>query len=214
MRWSPSRVTSARFPSGKTATPLGPDLASPSWTLPLAGTVLPLTVRIETVPSPRFVTSASLPSGLNDTPAGELPSSRVAMTAGGDALRSMTLSLLSGAVFLGSVGSILVDAAISAMLSSGATATLCGGPTTDPGAFSWPTNLGGDTPRSMIVTLSGGGFSTILFTPSTLIILVSFDDTASCALVYVGRAISTSRARATLSVMLFPPRSEARPAKV
>jgi hypothetical protein len=55
------------------------------------------------------------------------------MTAGGEALRSMTLSLLSGTVFLGSAGSILVDATTSAMLSSGAMATLCGGPTTEVG---------------------------------------------------------------------------------
>ena len=80
------------------------------------------------------------------------------MTAGGEALRSMTLSLLSGTVFLGSDGSILVEAATRAMLSSGATATLCGGPTTEPGALTWPTTLGGETPRSTIVTLSGAGF--------------------------------------------------------
>ena len=94
----------------------------------------------------------------------------------------MTLSRLSGTVFLGSDGSILVEAATRAMLSSGATATLCGGPTTEPGTFSWPTTLGGETPRSTMVTLSGAGFSTILLTPSTLTTLVSFDDTAICAL--------------------------------
>jgi hypothetical protein len=87
------------------------------------------------VPSPRLVTSTSLPSGLNETPAGETPSSSVAITVGGEALRSITLSLLSGTVFLGSDGSILVEAATKAMLSSGATATLCGGPTTEPGAL-------------------------------------------------------------------------------
>jgi hypothetical protein len=72
------------------------------------------------------------------------------------------------------------------MLSSGATATLCGGPTTEPGTLIWPTTLGGETPRSTMVTLSGAGLSTILFTPSTLMTLVSFDDTASCALAVGG----------------------------
>ena len=134
------------------------------------------------MPSPRLVTSTSLPSGLNETPEGEIPNSSVAITAGGEALRSMTLSRLSEAVFLGSDGSILVVATTSAMLSSGATATLCGGPTTEPGALTWPTTLGGETPRLIMVTLSGAGFSTILLTPSTLMTLVSFDDTASWAL--------------------------------
>ena len=85
------------------------------------------------MPSPRLATSTSLPSGLNETPAGAAPTSSVAITAGGESFRSMTLSLLSGTVFFGSAGSILVDATISAMLSSGAIATLCGGPTTEPG---------------------------------------------------------------------------------
>ena len=133
MRWSPSRVTSAFLPSGVKATWLGPDLASPSAILPAGVSVLPATVRIDTVPSPRLATSTSLPSGLNETPAGETPTSMVATTAGGEALRSMTLSRLSGAVFLGSAGSILVEATTSARLSSGAMATLCGGPATEVG---------------------------------------------------------------------------------
>ena len=69
----------------------------------------------------------------------------------------MTLSLLSGAVFLGSDGLILVEAATKAMLSSGAMATLCGGPTTEPGTLIWLITLGGETPRSTMVTLSGPG---------------------------------------------------------
>src|SRR4051812_33469304 len=42
IRWSPSRVTSAHLPSGVNTTWLGPDLASPSCTLPNGRTV-PLT---------------------------------------------------------------------------------------------------------------------------------------------------------------------------
>src|SRR5262245_40987777 len=150
-------------------------------TLPITVRVFPATVRTDTVPSPRLATSASLPSGLNDTPVGEVPTSRVAITAGGEALRSITVSRLSEVVFFGSVGSILVDAAIRAMLSSGPMATFSGGPTTEFGTLSCPSTLGGDTPRSIMVAVSGRGFSTIWLVPSTLTIWLSLAETAICA---------------------------------
>src|SRR5262249_46616640 len=114
----------------------------------------------------------------------------------------MTLNLLSWTVFLGSDGSILVEAATRAMLSSGATATLCGGATPEPRASSWPKTLGGDTPRATMVTLSGGGFSTILVTPSTLMTLVSFDDTASCAFAVDASAMAARHRASTRSMRL------------
>src|SRR5439155_8216451 len=69
----------------------------------------------------------------------------------------------------------------SAIDSSGKTATFCGGPATLDGAFSSPTTLGGDTPRSISVTVSSGGFSCTLTVPSTITTLLSFEETASCA---------------------------------
>src|SRR5262249_40432493 len=124
-------------------------------TVPVTVRVFPATVRTDTVPSPRLATRASLPSGLNDTPVGEVPTSRVAITAGGEALRSMTVSRLSEVVFFGSVGSILVDAATRAMLSSGAMATFSGGPTTAVGTLSGPTTRRGDTAEASVVAGSG-----------------------------------------------------------
>ena len=78
-------------------------------------------------------------------------------------------------------GSSRVDEATSAIDSSGAIATLCGGPTTELGARTSPMVLGGDTERSMIVTVSGGGFGTTVVTPSTSVAFESFADTTSCA---------------------------------
>src|SRR5262249_30198293 len=154
---SPSRVTSAVLPSDVNTAWLGPDALLPKSTTPAGVTVLPLIENTETVPSERLATSASVPALLMETPAAPAPASRVAITAGGDAFRSMTESLLSGTVFLGSAGSSLVAAVTSATDSSGATATLSGGPTTLAGALiSWIA-LGGEAARSMIVTLSAGG---------------------------------------------------------
>ena len=161
--------------------------------MPAGATVLPETVSTETVPPLRLATSASFPSGLNDTPDGPAPTSTVAITAGGDALRSITATLLSSAVFLGSAGSSLVAAVTSAMLSSGAMATLCGTPTTDAPRFTWPSTLGGETPMSRIMALSGGGLSTTLLVPSTLTTLFSCAETAICAA--AGAAITKAEAR-------------------
>ena len=110
IRLSPSRVTSALLPSGMNATPLGPEVASPSWTLPAGVSVLPQTVNTDTVPSERLATSTRLPAGLMATPAAPGARLHVATTAGGLALRSITEPLLSGAVFFGSAGSTLVAA--------------------------------------------------------------------------------------------------------
>ena len=110
-----------------------------------------------------------------------MPASSVAMTAGGDALRSMTETRVSGTVFVGSPGSTFVEEPTSARLSSGVSATLSGGPTTLPGAAISATTRGGDALRSMMVTVSGAGFCTIFTVPLSSITLLSFDVTASCA---------------------------------
>ena len=62
------------------------------------------------------------------------PACSVAITAGGLALRSITETLSSGAVFFGSAGSTFIAAVTSAKDSSFDTATLCGTPTTLLGA--------------------------------------------------------------------------------
>src|SRR5262245_66263735 len=149
------------------ATWLGPDLSSPNLTLPSGASVLPAMEKTETVPSERLATSASVPARLIDTPAAPLPACSCAEILGGEALRSMTVSLSSGTVFFGSLGSTLVAPVTSAKLSSRATATLKGGPTTLAGAWSSATTLGGVALRSMTVTVSGGGLAGTEFTPST-----------------------------------------------
>src|SRR5262245_48059286 len=101
-------------------------------------------VKTDTVPSERLATSARVPAGLMATPAAPNPASTVATTVGGDALRSITLTLLSGTTFLGSLGSIFVAAVTRARASSGATATLEGGPTTLVGTLSSARTLGGE----------------------------------------------------------------------
>ena len=73
MRLSPSRVTNAVAPSREKIAWLGPDLASPSAILPDGVSVLPLIVKIETVPSLRFATSASVVARLIETPAAPSP---------------------------------------------------------------------------------------------------------------------------------------------
>ena len=69
----------------------------------------------------------------------------------------------------------------SASDSSGETATLIGGPTTLVGTFSSATTFGGFAPRSMIVTVSGGGFATTLLVPLSSVALLSFAETTICA---------------------------------
>src|SRR4029077_15613027 len=59
--------------------------------------------------------------------------------------------------------------------------TLWGGLAQLPGAFTSPRSLGGDAPRSMTLTVSGGAFRTTVLTPSTFSTLLSLEETASCA---------------------------------
>jgi len=155
----------------------------PKSSLPAAVSVLPLTVKIESVPSERFATSESVPAGLIETPAAPPPASRVWVTAGGLAFRSITESLSSGTSFFGSAGSTFIAPVTSAKDSSFDTATLCGGPTTLVGAFTSPRIFRGDTPMSTIVTVSGPGLAGTVFWPSTSAILPSLADTAiwACA---------------------------------
>src|SRR2546422_7580639 len=178
---SPSRVTSAMVPWGVKVAWLVPDFPSAIVTLPPGVTVLPEIVNTDTVPSLRLATSASVPWRLIEMPAPLWPASSVAMTAGGDAFRSMTDTRVSGTVLVGSLGSTLLDEPTSARLSSGVRATLRGGPTTLPGAAISATTRGGDALRSMIVTVSGAGFCTIFTAPLSSMTLLSLDVTASCA---------------------------------
>src|SRR3954469_6609158 len=194
MLWSPSRVTRAVLPSGENATLDGPEVLLPRSTLPAAVTVFPEMVSTDTVPSPRFPTRARLPARFMPMPAGAEPSSSVAITAGGLALRSMTESRLSATSFFGSAGSSFWFDDTSAIDSSGVTATFCGGPTTLDGALTSPTTFGGEAERSMMVTVSSAGLSGTVLTPLTSTALLSFDDTASCAA--AGTASSGNVARA------------------
>src|SRR5262249_58388545 len=102
-----------------------------------------------------------------------LPASSVAMTAGGDAFRSMTEIRVSGAIFVGSLGSIFDDEPTRARLSSGVSATLNGGPTTLPGAAISASTRGGEALRSRIVTVSGAGFCTTFTAPLSSMTLLS-----------------------------------------
>src|SRR5215831_7722507 len=179
--WSPSRVTRALLPSGVNATWLGPDLGSLRSILPAGVSLLPATVKTEIVPSLRLATRTNVPALLIDTPAAPRPASRVAITAGGFAFRSITDSLLSGTAFFGSVGSILKAPVTSAKLSSRDTATLCGGPTTLAGALTSPITLGGEEPRSTMLTVSAVGLSGTTLAPLTNMALLSFAETAICA---------------------------------
>ncbi len=113
MRWSPSRVISAVLPSGRNATWHGAE-ALPKSSLPAGVSVLPLTVKIESVPSARFATSTSVPDGLIETPVAPRLACNVCVTTGGLAFRSITESLSSGTHFFGSVGSIFMAPVTSA----------------------------------------------------------------------------------------------------
>src|SRR3989442_5912199 len=198
IRSSPSRVTSASLPSGAIAAWLVPDFSSAAVTLPAGVTVLPWIVKIDTVPSPRFATSASVPWRLMETPAGALPVSSVAMMRGGVALRSTTDMVLLGIRLVASFGSSFSLAVTRASDSSGATATLNGGPTTLPGTSSSATTFGGQALRSMTVSVSGGGLFTTVVTPLTRATLLSLVDRSSCPWATGTNAKTASRAmRAT-----------------
>src|SRR5260221_552176 len=93
-------------------------------------------------------------------PSGVCPTVTVLMVRGGLASRSITDSLLSGTVLLGSLGSIFVAAVTSASFSSGVMATLSGGPTTLVGTAISASTLGALPPSSITVTVSAAGFFT------------------------------------------------------
>src|SRR5262249_4988646 len=138
--------------------------------------------KTETVPSDRLATSASVPARLIDTPAAPCPACNCAETLGGEALRSMTVSLSLGTVFFGSAGSIFEAPVTSAKLSSRAIAPLDGGPITLVGAGISATTLGGVALRSMTVTESAGGLAGTAFTPSTRTAFPSLAESASSPL--------------------------------
>ena len=149
-------------------------------------------VNTDTVPSARLATSARLPCRLMESPAGPLPASKVAMTCGGEAFRSMTETRLSGICFLGSLGSIFMAAVTRARLSSGVMATLRGGPTTLVGAVISATSLGGYCFMSITDTVSTAGFCTTVLTPSISTTLLSLAERASCASTVTADARSVS----------------------
>src|SRR5262245_39635208 len=118
------------------------------------------------------------------------------MTAGGDTLRSITLTVLSAIVLVGSAGSIFVAAVTSAIAPSGATATLEGGPMIEVGARTSPSTFGRAPPRSRIVTVSGAGLRTTVWTPSISVSLLSLAETAICAKAEVANAAIVTPTRA------------------
>src|SRR5438445_13826548 len=99
-------------------------------TLPTGVTVLPEIENTETVPSLRLAPSARVPRRLIEMPAALLPASSVAITADGDAFRSMTETRGSGTVLVGPPGPTLLDAPTRPRLPSGVRAALRAGPTT------------------------------------------------------------------------------------
>src|SRR4030095_5149054 len=193
------RETSAVLPSGVIATMPPPAALPPTSTVPAGVTFLPSMVKTDTEPSTRLETSASVPCRFTEMPAAPMPASSVAMTFGGVAFRSMTVTRLSGVCFVLSLGSTLFEAVTSARLSSGITAMLSGGPTTLTGAWTSPITLGGDCLRSISDTVSGGGLGTTVTTPFTLSTLLSLPDTASCAPALTGSVSATSSARPSAS---------------
>src|SRR5918996_2182847 len=130
-----------------------------------------------------------------EIPAAPLPASSVASTFGGFALRSMTLTRLSGVCLVGSAGSTLLEAVTRARPSSGVTATLSGGPTTLTGAGTSPTTRGGAVLRSMTATVSGGALGTIFTTPLSLTTLLSLAETAIWAPAAEARTTVGARAK-------------------
>src|SRR5262245_54343088 len=114
------------------------------------------------------------------TPAAPAPASRVWITRGGGGLRSTAESRLWGTGLVGSAGSTLMADVTSARPSSGAIATLNGGPTTLVGTAISATTRAGVAPRSMIVIVSGAGLRTTCEAPFTSAILLSLTEIAIC----------------------------------
>src|SRR4026209_78092 len=131
-------------------------------------------------------------------PAAPAPVLRVSRTFW--ALRSTTLTLVSGLVLVLSAGSICVEAPTRASDSSGVMATEVGGPPTLPGPL-LPVHrtFTGDWPRARMVIESGVGLSALLVTPFTCWTLWSFDETAICAQAGAARPKPTQ----TLAIIVF-----------
>src|SRR5258708_36006521 len=87
------------------------------------------------------------------------------MMRGGVALRSTTDIVLLGIRLVASLGSSFSLAVTSAIDSSGATATLNGGPTTPPRTAGSATTLRGPPLVSVTVNVSGGAFVTPVAAP-------------------------------------------------
>jgi hypothetical protein len=89
-------------------------------------------------------------------------------------------------------------AVTSAIDSSGATATLKGGPTTLPGTSSSATTFGGQLFVSITVNVSGRGLFTTVAAPLTSSTLLSLVDSSSCACA-AGTLIDTASAMTAVS---------------
>src|SRR5262249_61786520 len=104
---------------------------------------VPLTDNALTDLSTRFATSARLPVALKLRPDGCLPTVTVLASLGGSALRSMTYTLLSGAIFRLSPSLVTsIESATSATELVGSMATWTGGPTTEVVSGQVRTNSG------------------------------------------------------------------------
>jgi hypothetical protein len=114
--------------------------------------------------------------------------------------------------FVGSFGSSFSLAVTSASDSSGATATLNGGPTTLPGTSSSATTFGGHALMSMTESVSGGGLFTTVVVPLTRVTLLSLVDRSSCPWAVGTNAtrVSSTTMPARRSGFMAPPREAPR----
>ena len=123
----------------------------------------------------------------------------------------MTETRSSGEIPLGPCGSALVADVTIAQLSSGATQTAIGGPTTLPGTSIVSLIFGGYWLTSMMLTVSGIGFGGAIRVPlSSTTVCPSFDDSTISARATAGSKLASSPAANTWPVrssMLFSSRS-------
>jgi len=179
---SPSRLTRAVLPSCEKPIPLGPALGLPKSIFPSGDSRLSFTPYTDTVPSPRLATSATLPSGETRTTVACAPAVSDCTTRGGLAVRSTTETwLLPVAMPPVAVGSALVEAVTIAQLSSGATHTDIGGPTTAPGTSMLVSTRGAALPNSITLSVSGLTGVAAICAPFTSAVWPSLDESAMSA---------------------------------
>src|SRR5262249_26131814 len=143
-------------------------------------------------PPGRWPTRGRAPARLTHPPAAPCPACNCAETLGGEALRSITVSLSSGTVFFGSAGSILDAPVTCVKVSSRAIATLEGGASTLTGPATSALILGGVALRSITVTESARGLAGAALTPSMRTVLPSLAESASSPLAPDDRDINAA----------------------